>query len=204
MKVVAYLRVSKEKQDVENQRHEVIEYCRKAWIEIDEFITEVASRVKKDKKIWPVMSMLDKGDMLIITEISRVAGSVMQAFEFMKECLDRGIVAYFIKQNFKLDEENTISEAIMFGFGLAAKIERDLISSRTKEALKRKKHEAEIRGEKFGIGWEKGRKRGRLLDGKNVEIMKKVKSGVNKKALANEYGVSIMTLYNYIHSLSVL
>lgn len=198
MKTIAYLRISKEKQDIENQRHGIGEYCRNSGIVIDEYVKEVAPRGKRDKKIWPIMESLEKGDMLVVTEISRVAGSVMQAFEFMRECLDRGVVAYFIKQNLKLDEENTISEAVMFGFGLAAKIERDLISSRTKEALSRKKKEAEERGEKFGIGWKKGRKRGVKLEGKQEEIKRKILNGVCRNEIAIEMGVSRNTVYNFV------
>ena len=200
MKTIAYSRVSKEKQDINNQRHEIDEYCKRNRIIIDEYVNEISSRSRKDKKIWPVIDRLGKGDFLVITEISRIAGSVMQSFEFMRKCLDRGITAYFIKQNLKLEEENIITEAVMFGFGLAAKIERELISQRTKEALKRKKHEAELRGEKFNIGWKKGRCRVKELEGKEKEIKNKLKMRVMRKRIAEDYGVGLVTLNNFIKS----
>ena len=71
MAVVAYLRVSTEKQFLENQREEIIRFAEKKGLSIDRWYTEtVSGKVSsKERKLAGLLDRMKPGDSLIITEI---------------------------------------------------------------------------------------------------------------------------------------
>jgi DNA invertase Pin-like site-specific DNA recombinase len=201
MRTTAYLRISKEILDIDNQEWEVNKFCKEKGFIIDKIVKEVISgaNMSSKRKIWKVVDDLSRGDNLVVTEISRLGRSLFGVFEILQKCLEKGIIVYSIKQNWKLGDDIQ-SKIMAMTFGLASEIERELISLRTKEALKRKKHEAEVKGERFNIGWKKGRCRVKELAGKENEIREKLKMKIMKKNIANDYGISTVTLNNFIRN----
>ncbi|BAS17590.1 transposon Tn2501 resolvase [Arthrobacter sp. Hiyo8] len=146
-KVIAYVRVSTDKQELENQRYEIQKYCDNHSITVDEWDEEVVSgtvRVK-DRKVGALLDRLEAGDMLIVSEISRISRSIVTVLNSIQLCIDRNVQVVSIKENITF-ADNLNSKVMAVAFGLAAEIERSMISARTKEALARKKSEGVVLG----------------------------------------------------------
>ncbi|AXI24408.1 N terminal domain [Cardinium endosymbiont of Sogatella furcifera] len=148
MKTIAYIRVSTNKQDVNNQKLELYEYARKKELTIDDIIeTQISSQKDRLKRrIDELLSKLSDGDTIIITEISRLGRSTSEVLHLINEMIKSKIRIMAIKQRLDLNKDNLSSKIIVTIFSLLAELERDLVSLRTKEALYAKK----IQGIKLG------------------------------------------------------
>ena len=131
--------------------------------------------------------------MIIFAEVSRMARSTLQILEMLECSLARGISVHIAKQAMVFDESlpSRIAATVM---GLAAEIERELISLRTTEALAKKKAEGEA---------VRGRPKGRLsqtlkLDAKEAEIRDYLAKGISKLSIAKLVECSPTTLYDWL------
>lgn len=148
-KYVAYLRVSTDSQDIENQRHEITRYTAANNIQIDDWIeAEVSSRKSlQARKIDETLSTLKRGDTLIVSEISRLARSMRELQNILFELEKKKVSIHIIKQGIRTNGENDLTTKILFNaFGMAAELEKELISQRTKAALAARK----AQGKKLG------------------------------------------------------
>jgi DNA invertase Pin-like site-specific DNA recombinase len=148
-RVIAYLRVSSLKQDLENQKHEINEYCRKNDIEVSEWLeVEMSTRkVKKERKIDELLSKLTKGDTLIISELSRLGRSLTEVVLIVEELIRKKVRLVAIKQGITINGRPDIAtKTMIFMFSMFAEIEKDLISARTKMGLAN----AKAKGRKLG------------------------------------------------------
>ena len=138
--VYAYIRVSTDKQTVENQRFELQKFATEKGIVIDKWISEIVSGTKaaNDRKLGPLLKKMKKGDILILSEISRLGRNLMQIMSILNLCMSKETMVLTAKERYELGN-NINSQILAFAFGLSAQIERDLISQRTKEALARRK-----------------------------------------------------------------
>lgn len=139
MAYIGYIRVSTDKQDCDNQKFEILKYCKYNNITIDEWIEETISGTKnpEKRKLGKVLKTAQEGDVIICTEISRLGRSLYMVMDILHKCMDKGVTVQTIKDNFCLRDDIS-SKVLSFAFALAAEIERMLISQRTKEALARK------------------------------------------------------------------
>lgn len=158
----AYLRVSTGKQTVQNQKMEIRKYCKNKKLTNVIFVEETISGTKdySKRKLGKLIEVLETGDTLVITELSRLGRSLMMIFNILDILLKKKIKVYAIKENYELGD-NIQSQVIAFAFGLSAQIERDLISERTKMGLDRAKKQ----------GIHIGRKKGR--NPKNINFLEK-------------------------------
>lgn len=149
--VYGYIRVSTDKQTVDNQKFEINEFCKEKVLIIDKWISETISVTKKlnDRKFGRLMKKLSKGDVMVVSEISRLGRNLMQIMGFLNECMEKEVMVLTVKEGYELGN-NINSKVLAFAFGLSAEIERNLISQRTKEALARKKAEGMILGRPKG------------------------------------------------------
>lgn len=147
----AYIRVSTEKQTVENQRQEIQRFADEKGIIIDVWIKETISGTKhsKNRRLGALLKRLKKGDVLIISEISRLSRKLMDIMEILKVFMDKDVKVYSIKEGYELGD-TIVSKVLAFAFGLSAEIERNLISQRTKEGLARAKANGVVLGRKPG------------------------------------------------------
>lgn len=147
----AYIRVSTEKQTIENQRFEINNYCENRNITLDSYVEETMSGTIAihQRKLGALLQKLQKGDILIISELSRLGRSLLQVMGILNTCIQKEIIIYSIKENFELSD-NINSKVLAFAFSLSAEIERQLISQRTKEGLARRKAEGIILGRPKG------------------------------------------------------
>ncbi len=151
--IYGYIRVSTDKQTVENQRFEINHFCKKQNLKIDQWIEETISGTKEVEKrqLGRLLKKLQKDDVLICSELSRLGRSLFMIMDVLSECMKKEIQLWTIKDNYRLGTDIS-SKVLAFAFGLSAEIERNLISQRTKEALARAKAEGKT------LGRPKGRK----------------------------------------------
>lgn len=149
--IYGYIRVSTDKQTVENQRYEINQFCEKNVLIIDKWIEETISGSKKveERKLGKLLKKMRKDDILICSELSRLGRNLLMIMSVLNECLNREIQVWTIKDNYRLGSDIN-SKVLAFAFGLSAEIERNLISQRTKEALARKRAEGVVLGRPKG------------------------------------------------------
>lgn len=195
MKVFGYIRVSTDKQDCNNQRHAILEFANGRTLGNVEFVEEtISGRVPWEKrKLADLINQLEKGDMLITGELSRLGRSMLEVMEILSILTKREVKVFGIKGGYELGN-NIQSKVLAFAFGLASEIERELISARTKEALARKKSEGMV------LGRPKGSKGKSKLDGQEDEIRRLVSHQVPKSAIARLMKVSRPALLSFIES----
>lgn len=149
--IVAYLRVSTGRQNPENQKDEIQRFALEKNWEIDRWVTEIVSgkKSKEERKLGYLLKTLKKGDVLLVTEVSRLSRTLTDIMSIMGVCLKKGIHIYTTKERYVFDDTIN-SKVLCFAFGLVAEIERNLISLRTKEALALKRSEGVILGRRKG------------------------------------------------------
>jgi len=135
-----YVRISTDRQDYDNQKFEIENFCKRQNIEIDEWIEEIVSGTKdpKKRKLGKLLEIAKADDLIICGEISRLGRSMFMIMDILKGLLEKEVKVWTIKDNYRLDNSMQ-SKVLAFAFGLAAEVERDMISKRTKEALARKR-----------------------------------------------------------------
>lgn len=136
-----YIRVSTDKQTVENQRYEIAKFAKSKNIQINGWIEETISGTKAPdkRKLGHLLKEVKSGDVIICSEISRLGRSLYMIMDILSLCMDKGVVIMTIKDNFVLHDDIQ-TKVLAFAFSLSAEIERNLISQRTKEALEVKKN----------------------------------------------------------------
>ena len=149
--IYGYIRVSTDKQTVDNQRYEINQFCDRQEMVIEKWIEETISGTKnvEDRKLGKLLKRMKKGDILICSELSRLGRNLLMIMGILNECMNKDIQVWTIKDNYRLGSDIN-SKVLAFAFGLSAEIERNLISQRTKEALARKKAKGVVIGRPKG------------------------------------------------------
>lgn len=192
--IYGYVRVSTDKQSLQNQEFEINNFCQMQQIKIDKWIAEMISGTKdsEKRKLGILLKKLKKDDILICSEISRLGRNLLQVMTILNFCMQKEIQVWTIKDNYRLGADIQ-SKVLAFAFSLSAEIERNLISQRTKEALSRIKASGRKLGRQFG-----SRNKKHILDGKEKDILKLINKGLPKKQIAKLMRVSIFTLYQFL------
>lgn len=189
--VYGYIRVSSDKQTVENQKFEINQFSKKHHFVIEKWIEETISGTKEinERKLGKLLKKMQKGDMLICSELSRLGRSLLMIMGVLNECMKKEIEVWTIKDNYRLGNDIN-SKVLAFAFGLSAEIERNLISQRTKEALARKKAEGVILGRPKGRKSEKVKLTGQEKKIKNLLDNKISYAGIARILKVNRFTVS--------------
>ncbi|MCR4664504.1 MAG: master DNA invertase Mpi family serine-type recombinase [Paludibacteraceae bacterium] len=149
--VYGYIRVSSDKQTVENQRYEIENFCRKNDLTVDSWIEEMISGTKdyRQRRLGHLLRLIKSNDLIICTELSRLGRNFYMIMEILSLCMNKGCRVWTIKDGYRLGNDIQ-SKVLAFAFGISAEIERTLISQRTKEALARRKAEGKHLGRRKG------------------------------------------------------
>ena len=192
--IYGYIRVSTDKQTVENQRFEINNFCEHKEKVINKWIEETISGSKSvdDRKLGKLLKKMKKGDILICSELSRLGRNLLMIMGILNECMNRDIEVWTIKDNYRLGSDIS-SKVLAFAFGLSAEIERNLISQRTKEALARKRAEGMILGRP--IGSKSARTK---LTGQEKKIDELLAKKVSHSAIARILGVHRLTVSAFV------
>ncbi|MBQ8686798.1 MAG: master DNA invertase Mpi family serine-type recombinase [Alphaproteobacteria bacterium] len=191
--IYGYIRVSTDHQTTENQRFEIKRFCAKQDLAIDCWIEETISATKdlNKRKLGRLLRRIQKDDLIIASELSRLGRNLLQVMSILHHCMDVGAKIWTIKDNYRLGSDIT-SKVLAFAFGLSAEIERNLISQRTKEAL------ARVKAEGKHIGRPMGSRNESKLAGRERYISQKLEDGRSKYEIARRLRVHRDTLQRFI------
>jgi DNA invertase Pin-like site-specific DNA recombinase len=192
--IYGYIRVSTDRQTVDNQRFEIERFCVKNNIKVEQWIEETISGTKLPEKrlLGSLLAGVKKDDLIICSELSRLGRSLFMIMSILNHSMNNGVLIWAIKDNYRLGD-NIQSKVLAFAFGLSAEIERDLISQRTKEALARK------RSEGFVLGRQVGQKPGKVkLTGHEKEIQALIEKNISKTEIGRQFGVNRNTVRKFL------
>ena len=188
---IAYLRVSTMGQDLEKNKSDILALANEKKLGHVEFVEEkISGNVPwRQRKIAPVLEELKKGDSILLSEFSRLGRSMLECMEIISVAVGKGIKIFTVKGAWQLDD-SIQSKVMAMVFSMAAEIERDLISKRTKEALQSRKLSGMVLGRPKGPGKSK-------LDLHRIEIEALLNNGSTQKFIAARYNVTEPTLCNW-------
>lgn len=193
---LAYLRTSTDKQDLNNQKMEVLEYANQQGITINDFIAISISsrRTQRARRIDELLEKLTSGDTLIVTELSRLGRSTGEVIDLIDNLVQADIRIIILKQNLALNkEQDDIQSLTMITLlSLFAQMERMMISRRTKEALAAKKAQG------IQLGKPKGTIQTSVYDKDKERISNLIQMGVSiRKISALHLGYGSPSSLNY-------
>lgn len=196
--IYGYLRVSSDEQDVNSQKQGVVKFAESKGWTIDEYITDEGVSGGKDpdkRNLGPLLKKLEKGDIVIASEISRLGRDLYMVMDILHFCMKTGCLIYTVKDNFSLDD-NIQSKVLAFAFGLAAEIERQMIRQRTKEGLRLRMRMGVLLGRPVGKSTD--------LDvmcppEKKEQIILQYNWGVPERRLAKNFNVDRNTIARWLH-----
>jgi DNA invertase Pin-like site-specific DNA recombinase len=192
--IYGYIRVSTEKQTVEVQRYEINRYCSEQGIEVDAWIEEsISGAIKPSARLLGklILDRIKKGDLILVTEISRLGRNVYMVMSIINHCMLTGAAILPIWKG-EIIKEDSMSVYETFFDIISAQKERELISRRTKCALAMMKSNGVRLGRPVGIP------RKRKLEGKEKEIIRLLSNGVSKAEVSRRLGVNQSTLSEFI------
>ena len=191
----AYYRVSTDDQDYENQRSGVLKFCEYRGLEIEREVIEEGISGKthfKKRKLGLLMNDLQRGDVLIVSELSRLSRQMTDCFELAKMFNEKGVTVHCVKENMEISN-SALGLMVMSVFAFSAQIERERISERTKEALQRKKAEGVKLGRKYG-----SKNKVSKID-QHAELLEQyIKEGFSLRTMSKMLGVSVPLIRKYI------
>ena len=198
--IYGYCRCSMEKkQTCSNQHFAIQEYAKRHGFKIDKWVEEnISSRKPLSKReLGVLMSRVTPGTVIVITEVSRLARNLYELAGILQDAINKGVEIISIKENYTF--KNDLQSKIMaYTFGLAAEIERDLISTRIRMSLDKLKEQNVKLGRPLGaeskcLKLAKNRK-------KIKELMDK---GLSQAKIAKILGVHPTTMCRYLKRVEV-
>ena len=174
MTVIGYIRVSTDEQDLEKQRHLLLEYSQTHKLLIDEFIEiEISSRKnQRERRITELIDKLKDGDLLLVAELSRLGRNMLETLNIIHDLTEKGVKITFIRQP-ELSTSGPQTQLLLAIYSYFAEAEREFISIRTKQGL------AAVKARGQTLGRPKGKKnKNRPLDPYREEIKRHLRSGL--------------------------
>lgn len=198
MPTFGYLRVSTIDQNIENCKNDILRFANDREIGTVTFVEEIVSGTVswKKRKLSEILNSMNPGDSLIVSELSRLGRSMLECMEILSFALNKNICVFSLKGDWKLD--NSIqSKIIAMTFSMAAEIERDLISQRTKESLLARKEKGLKLGRPRGPGKSK-------LDKHRVKIEELLANGSTQKFIAKKFRTTEANLHNWLKKNAII
>jgi DNA invertase Pin-like site-specific DNA recombinase len=179
MKVIGYVRVSTDKQDVEKQKHLLLQHAQSQQLLITEFIhTEVSSQKStQERRIDELLAKLKKGDVLMVAELSRLGRNMLQTLNIINDLSEKGVKIAFVRQP-ELSTTGQHAKLLLAIYSYFAETEREYISLRTKQGLAVAKAKGKTLGRPQG-----SRNKERVLDPYRDQILDYLKMGLNLAAI---------------------
>jgi len=158
---LGYIRVSTDQQDLEKQRHLLLEYAQQNKIIVTDFIEAEISAQKnqKKRKIEEILNRMNKDDVLLVAELSRLGRNMIETLNIINTLYEKGVKIIFIRQP-ELSTKGPHAKLLLAIYSYFAEAEREYISIRTKQGL------AAVKAKGIKLGRPKGskNKKSRRLD----------------------------------------
>lgn len=191
--VFAYLRVSTKLQHTENQKQEIERFAASKNITIDRWVMETSSgkKAKEERELGALLPRIKEGDVLIVTELSRLSRTLLEIMSILNRCMQKRIIIYSTKDGYSFDNSLN-SKVLAFAFGLVAEIEHNLISLRTREALAARRAEGQKLGRPNGTSREM-----EILRENRDAIIYALRKGSPLVSICRKYEVSVSTFRRF-------
>jgi DNA invertase Pin-like site-specific DNA recombinase len=182
---IGYIRVSTTDQNTDRQLQ---------GIDLDRTFTEKApSKNTNRPELQKMLEMVREGDTIFVHSMDRLARNLKDLLCLIEELFGKGVSIWFIKegQYFDASTGNPLSKLILSMIGAFAEFERNMIRQRQREGI--------------AIAKEKGIYKGRQRQATPEQIANikaEHERGVSMARLARDYGVTRVTIYNYINDVS--
>jgi len=179
MPIIGYTRVSTDKQDLEKQKHLLLEYAQAHQLMIDEFIDAEVSSLQgvKERRVDELLAKLKQGDSLLVAELSRLGRNMLQTLNIINELSENGVSIIFVRQP-ELSTTGSHTKLLMAIYSYFSEAEREYISIRTKQGLAAAKAKGKILGRPKG-----SRNKERVLDPYRDQILEYLQMGLNLAAI---------------------
>lgn len=194
--IYGYIRISKDSSNIENQRHQISQYCKTVLqTEAIEWFEDVISGQAKanERELGKLISKMRKDDLLVIASTSRFGRNFFDVLLTGSLLYEKGAGLYAIQQNFDFSPKNPLAKLLMSVYAWMDEAERESISERTKASLSRMKDNGIVLGRPTGTT-------SRKLAESETQILKYHEMGLSYTAIAKMYGVSRQTVANFISS----
>ena len=190
----AYLRVSTDKQDTDNQKHGIVAYAKARNLMPLSFVEDSVSGTKnwRNRELGKLLKILVPGSAILFSEISRIGRNTLQVLEFLKAAAEKEITIHIAKQNMVIDNSMN-SKIVVTVLAMVAEIEREFISTRTKEALAKLKADGKTLGRPVG-----SKSVNKKLQENHNQVVEYLDMKISKTAIAKIFKVSRGTLDSYI------
>lgn len=194
MKIIGYIRVSTDKQDLLKQKHLILEFAQKNQLLVNDFIeVEISSRKDKtERKIDFLIEKLQKRDMLLVAELSRLGRNMLETLNIINELAEKGILIKFIRQP-ELSTDGSHTKLLLAIYSYFAESEREFISIRTKQGL----NAAKASGIRLGRPAGRKNKKGRVLDPYKDQIFELLRMGLPISSIAKIINNQAERKFNY-------
>ena len=115
--IYGYIRVSSDKQTVENQRFEISNFCEHQNLSIDDWIEETISGTKNytKRQLGNLLKKINKDDIIICSELSRLGRNLFMIMEILNICMTKECRVWTIKDNYRLGDDIQ-SKVLAFAF----------------------------------------------------------------------------------------
>ena len=191
--IYGYARCStnEELQDIDRQRRELLEM---GVSDTQHIYAEYISGTKEDRpELKKLLSVVDEGDTIVATEVSRLSRSTRQLCEIIQLVRDkklRLILGSFVV-DCRTEEIDPMTKGMLMLLGVFSEMERDMISQRVKSGMRN----AAAKGKKIG--------RPKLsvtsVPNKFIKYYKMYKGGqISISEIARLMGCTRATVYRYI------
>lgn len=188
--MVGYARVSTQKQDEEGQLAEIARWAKYRGETVERFVSERISSRKQDRQIFSLIEELNAGDTLVVSELSRLARSLIELRGIIEQLVAKKVRIFLLKEGLDIHDDNPAGVLILSILGSIAEFERSMISLRTKATIKSKKDQG------IAVGRPKGAKgKNRKLDGKREQVKELRDKGLSWSAIIKLMDVSRDTFY---------
>lgn len=150
------------------------------------FCDETLSKNTKRPQLAAALEYLQRGDILVVHSMDRVAGNVEELHRIVQKLISKGVAVRFVKENLEITGFNSPTNTLILTPSKTfAEFERSLIRDRQREGVTRAKC--------HGYGRKKA-----LNDNQIRELREKAANGQSKTALAAAFGISRKTLCQYL------
>jgi len=194
--VVGYIRVSTTKQDTDNQKGEIERWAQYNGTPIDRYVAETVTSKSKEREIFALVDELCDGDVLIVTELSRIARSVKELLSITETLVAKNVRIIFKKEGLDIHNDNPTGKLMLSILASIAEFERSMIGMRTREAIQTKRDAGIIVGRIAG-----SKNKEHKLTGKEGKIRECLDKGMSKSDIAKVLGVGRVTLYRFLENI---
>lgn len=153
------------------------------------FVDKVSGKDTNRPQLQAALNHVRQGDTLVVHSMDRLARNVEDMLRLVRELNEKGVSVEFVKENmvFTAGKEDLRSALMFTMLSAFAQFERALIKERQREGIALAKAEGKYRGRKPVLSPEK------------VALLRqRVTEKTNKSKLAEEFGISRETLYQYL------